>query len=95
MVESFRRIENPWLKTTVYASMGFAISTILTGAVIGFINPKNKDLNKLAVCSSLLGITAGSVLSYVLKDKEKTRESEAKSTQTIAKVTDRSWQDWR
>ena len=33
-VESFRKIDNPWLKTTVYASMGFAISTILTGAAI-------------------------------------------------------------
>ncbi|MEL7241392.1 MAG: 2Fe-2S iron-sulfur cluster-binding protein [Cyanobacteria bacterium J06629_18] len=95
MVESFKKIENPWLKTTVYASMGFAISTILTGAVIGFINPKNKDLHKLAVCSSLLGITAGSVLSYTLKDKEKSQEAENKSTQTIAKVTDESWKDWR
>lgn len=94
MVESFRKIENPWLKTTVYASMGFAISTILTGAAIGIINPKNKDLHKLGVCSSLLGITAGSVLSYVLKDKE-SRDSVAKSTQTIAKVTDENWKDWR
>lgn len=94
MVESFRKIENPWLKTTVYAGMGFAISTILTGAAIGIINPKNKDLHKLGVCSSLLGITVGSVLSYVLKGKE-SRESESKPTQTIAKVTDESWQDWR
>jgi len=93
MVESFRKIENPWLKTTVYASMGFAISTILTGAAIGIINPKNKDLNKLGVCSSLLGITAGSVFSDVLKDKKSSRESEPIST--IAKVTDESWKDWR
>ena len=95
MVESFRKIENPWLKTTVYASMGFAISTIVAGAVIGLTNPKDKDANKLGVCSSLLGITAGSVLSYVLKGKEASRESEPKSTQTIAKVTDESWKDWR
>ncbi|BAY82413.1 oxidoreductase FAD/NAD(P)-binding subunit [Calothrix parasitica NIES-267] len=95
MVESFKKIENPWLKTTVYASMGFAISTIVTGAVIGFINPKNKDLHKLAVCSSLVGITAGSVLSYVLKDKETSKKSESESNSTIAKVTDESWKDWR
>ena len=95
MVESFRKIDNPWLKTTVYASMGFAISTILTGAAIGIINPKNRDLNKLGVCSSLLGITAGSVLSYVLKDKETNKKSESESIPAIAKVTDESWQDWR
>ncbi|MEM6400019.1 MAG: 2Fe-2S iron-sulfur cluster-binding protein [Cyanobacteria bacterium P01_D01_bin.116] len=95
MVESFRKIDNPWLKTTVYASMGFAISTIVTGAAIGIINPKNKDLNKLGVCSSLLGITVGSFFSYVLKDKEISIKSEPKSTQTLAKVTDETWKDWR
>lgn len=91
MVESFRKIDNPWLKTTVYASMGFAISTIVAGAAIGLINPKNKDLNKLAVCSSLTGITAGSVLSYVLKGKE----SEPESSQTQANYKKDVWQDWR
>ena len=95
MIDSIKKNDNPLLKSTACAGIGFAIATILSGAVIGLINPKDKDANKFGVFSSLLGAAGGAVLGFVLTDKETCEELEKKPTQTIAKVTDESWQERR
>ncbi|MBV6621400.1 MAG: 2Fe-2S iron-sulfur cluster binding domain-containing protein [Rivularia sp. (in: Bacteria)] len=95
MLESIKKIDNPLLRSTAYASMGFAISTIVAGAVIGLINPKDKDANKFGIFSSVFGVAGGAALGFVTSGKDTCDENENKPTQTIAKVTDESWKDWR
>ncbi len=95
MIESIKRIDNPLLKSTAYAGMGFAIATIVSGVVIGIVNPKDKEVNKFGVYSSLLGAAGGAVLGFVLTGKETSKEEEGKSTPTEANDKNGTWQDWR
>lgn len=95
MIETIKKIDNPLLKSSVYAGMGFAIATIVSGAVIGLINPKDKEANKFGVYSSLLGAAGGGVLGFVLTGKQTSQSSGEESTQAEDKLKDKSWQDWR
>ncbi len=95
MIESIKKINNPLLKSTVYAGMGFAIATIVSGVVIGIVNPKGKDVNKFGVYSSLIGAGGGALLGFLLKDKETSKENFEKSTQAQSNSKDKTWQDWR
>ncbi|MEM9922655.1 MAG: 2Fe-2S iron-sulfur cluster-binding protein [Cyanobacteria bacterium P01_D01_bin.50] len=93
MVENINKIDNNLLKSSAYAGMGFAIATIVSGAVIGIISPRDKEVNKFGVYSSLIGAASGAVLGFVVKGKETSQRSTEKLTQEKSK--DNSWQDWR
>jgi len=88
MSVSPRQIENPILRSARGASVAFAIATIVSGAVVGLVNVKDKA--KLGVYASLLGTGCGALVGLVTGRKVSTQDSTARLT-TISTT----WQDWR
>ncbi|NHC34225.1 2Fe-2S iron-sulfur cluster-binding protein [Scytonema millei] len=88
MLASLRQIENPILRSVTGASAAFAIATIVSGAVVGLVNVKDKA--KLGVYASLLGTGCGALVGLVTGRKVSIQESTARST-----ATSKTWQDWR
>ncbi|MGD1910969.1 MAG: FAD-binding oxidoreductase [Rivularia sp. (in: cyanobacteria)] len=93
MIESINKIDNKLLKSSAYAGVGFAIATIVSGAAIGIISPRDKEVNKFGVYSSLIGGVGGAVLGFVLTGKETSQRDKEKVIQDKSK--DETWQDWR
>jgi uncharacterized protein len=104
MLEDIRRIKNPFVRTFTSAAMAFAVFTIITAAVMGVINSKNKSAATFAVYSSLLATGFGGILGFALMDckDDSVESSERKGKQGLTKLgktevslNNNTWKDWR
>jgi uncharacterized protein len=105
MLEDIRRIQNPLVRSFTSAAMAFTVFTIITGVVMGVINPKDKSSAGFAVYSSLLATGFGGILGWVLmdcKDGSVQQSSQRKNTQQLTKLGEtqvsldnNTWKDWR
>lgn len=88
MLASLRQIENPLIRSATGASAAFAIATIVSGAVVGLANVKDKA--RLGVYASLLGTGGGALVGLVAARRVSTKASIAQTT-----TVSNTWQDWR
>jgi uncharacterized protein len=97
MLEEIRQIQNPLTRSVTAACAAFAVTTIVSGVVVGLTNTAEKAT--YGIYASLIGTSCGAVAGLFPGKKtgatastpdENTRLS---SPQTI--TDDRTWQDWR
>ncbi|MBD2308684.1 2Fe-2S iron-sulfur cluster binding domain-containing protein [Chroococcidiopsis sp. FACHB-1243] len=88
MLASLRQIQNPVLRTVTGASAAFAIATIVSGAVVGLVNIRDKA--RLSVYASLLGTSGGVLVGLVAGRRVSTQVPIAQPT-----TASTTWQDWR
>ncbi|WP_228055319.1 2Fe-2S iron-sulfur cluster-binding protein [Gloeocapsopsis crepidinum] len=84
-MSAMRQIENPIFRSIKRAGAAFAISTIVSGAVVGFTNVKDKA--RLGVYASLLGTSCGAIAGLVSSISTKKSMTQPTGSST--------WQDWR
>ncbi len=71
MLEQLRRIRNPLLRSVAIASFTFSIVTIVSGAAIAIVNPKDKFASRFAVYSSLIGTAGGAFYGLIFKARSR------------------------
>ncbi|MBD2309906.1 hypothetical protein H6G17_31350 [Chroococcidiopsis sp. FACHB-1243] len=70
--------------------------TIISGAIAGIVNPKDKFTSQLGVYTSLIGTGCGAIFGLVLGNKSRERKSPAGSQERETRVLSNGiWQDWR
>jgi uncharacterized protein len=82
MLEQLRQIRNPLLRSIAIASFTFSIVTIVSGAAIAIVNPKDKSASRFAVYSSLIGTAGGALYGLVFAKRSNL-------------PTNKQWKDWR
>lgn len=95
MIESLERIKNPLLRSAVAASLAFTAVTILSGAVIGLISPKEKSAHRFSVYSSLIGTGCGALFGLIYSSKSSQNKSNKDEVFTPLQTDSKIWKDWR
>lgn len=94
MIEPIAAIKNPLLRAFTSASLGFTIVTIISGSIIGYINPKDKSALKYGIYSSLLATVAGGIFGLTVAEKSNKLKLSL-DKQQIDKSQNQIWKDWR